>query len=93
MLPQLAFITLSGKFGEFAVQLDLILKYLQKLKLEFIMCGDFNVHFFIDSRYAQQLTLLLQSYKLFHIIDFPTRMTKGSSSATVNIFFYYSRIH
>ena len=36
----------SGNFGEFVVQLDLILKYLQKPKLEFIMCGDFNVNFF-----------------------------------------------
>jgi len=36
----------SGNFGEFAVQLDLILKYIQKQKLEFIMCGDFKVNFF-----------------------------------------------
>jgi len=44
----------SGNFGEFAVQLYLILKHLQKPKLEFIMCGDFHVHFFIDSSSAQQ---------------------------------------
>lgn len=41
-------------FGKFAVQLYLILKHLQKPKLEFIMCGDFHVHFFIDSSSAQQ---------------------------------------
>ena len=35
----------SGNFGEFAVQLDLILKYVYKPKLEFIICGDFNVNF------------------------------------------------
>ena len=52
----------SGNFGEFAIQLQLILKYLHKPKLEFIICGDFNVNFFIDSSSAQQLTLLLRSY-------------------------------
>jgi len=46
----------SGNFGEFAVQLDLILKYLQKPKLEFIICGAFNANFFIVSSSAQQLT-------------------------------------
>ena len=35
----------SGDFGEFVVQLDLILKYLYKPKVEFIICGDFNVNF------------------------------------------------
>jgi len=51
----------SGNFGEFAVQLDLIIKYIQKPKLEFTMCGDFKANFFIDSISAQQLTLLVQS--------------------------------
>jgi hypothetical protein len=54
-----------GNFGEFVVQLDLILKYLQKPKLEFIMCGDFNVNFFIDSSSAQQLTLLCNLINCF----------------------------
>ena len=86
------YISPNGKFGEFAVQLDLILKYLQKPKAEVIMCGDFNANFFIDSSSAQQLILLLQSYKLFHITDFTTR-TQDSSSAIDNIFFDYSRIN
>jgi len=85
-----------GNFGEFAVQLDLILKYLYiiyKPKLKFIICGDFNINFLIDSNSAQQLTLFLQSYSLFHINDFPTRTTKVSSSAIDNIFTDYSRIN
>jgi len=71
----------SGNFGELVVQLDLILKYLYKPKVEFIIRGDFNVNYLIDSSSAQQLTLILQSYNVFHTIDFPTRMTKVSSSA------------
>jgi hypothetical protein len=83
----------SEKFGEFAVQLDLILKYLYTPKLEFI-CGDFNIIFLIDSlSFAQQLTLLLHSHNLFHIADFPTRTTKDSSSATDNIFIDYNKIN
>jgi hypothetical protein len=46
----------SGNFGEFAVQLDLILKYLHKPKVEFLICGDFNENFLIVSSSAQQLT-------------------------------------
>jgi len=83
----------SGNFGEFSLLLDLILKYLHKPKVEFIIYGDFNVNFLIDSSSAWQLTLLLQSYNLFHIIDFPTRTTKVSSSAIDNIFIDYSRIN
>ena len=46
----------SVNFGEFAVQLDLILKFLYKPKLEYIICSDFNVNFLIDSSSAQQLS-------------------------------------
>ena len=35
----------SGNVGEFAIQPDQILKYLYKPKVEFIICGDFNVDF------------------------------------------------
>ena len=41
-----------GNVGAHAVQLDLILKYLYKPKLEFIICGDFNVNLLIDSSWS-----------------------------------------
>ena len=37
-----------GNFCEIAVQLNLILKYLHKQKLKFIICSDFNVNFLTD---------------------------------------------
>jgi exonuclease III len=83
----------SGNFGEFLGQLDLILKCLYKPKFETIICGDFNVNFLIDSSLVQQLNLLMQSYNMFHIVDFPTRTTKGSSTAIDNIFIDLSRIN
>jgi len=82
-----------AKFDDFAIKLDLILKFLYKQKLEYVICSDSNVNFLIDSSSAQQLTLLLQSYNLFHITDFPTRMTKISFSAMDNIFIDYTRIN
>ncbi|GFG31309.1 hypothetical protein Cfor_12872 [Coptotermes formosanus] len=83
----------SGNFGEFVEQLDRILKYLYKPKFELIICGDFNVNFLIDSSPVQQFILLIQSYNLFHIVDFPTRTTKGSSTAIDSIFIDLSRIN
>ena len=62
-------------------------------KLECIICSDSNVNFLINSSSARHLTLILQSYNLFHITDFPTRMTKISFSAVDNIFFDYTRIN
>jgi len=82
--------SLSGNFGKFSVQLDLILKYLYKPIVEFSICGDLIVNFLIDSSSAQQLTLLLQSYNLFYVIV-TARMTEVSSSAIDNIFIDYSR--
>jgi hypothetical protein len=49
--------------------------------------------FLIYSSSAQQLTLLLHSYNLFHMINFPTSTTKDSWSAIENIFIDYSRIN
>ena len=69
------------------------LKSLYKQKLEYIICSDFNVNFLVDSGSAQQLTLLLQSYNLFHITVFPTRLTKNSFSAMDNILIDYTRIN
>jgi hypothetical protein len=83
----------SGNVREFLEQLDLILKYLYKPKFEFIICGDFNVNLLIDSSPVQQLILLMQSYNLFHITDFPTRTTKGSNTAIDNICIDLSRIN
>jgi hypothetical protein len=60
----------SGNFGEFAVKLDLILKYLHKPKVQFVICGDFSVKFLTHSSSAQQLTLLLQSYTCFTYFNF-----------------------
>jgi hypothetical protein len=59
------YISPSGGFGGFVAQLDLILKYLYKPKVEFIICGDFNINFLIYSSSVQQLALILQLITCF----------------------------
>jgi hypothetical protein len=59
--------------------------------VEFVIWSDFNVNFLIDSSSAQQLSFLLQSYNLFHVVDSPTRMTKDLGTAIDNIFIDFSR--
>jgi endonuclease/exonuclease/phosphatase family metal-dependent hydrolase len=74
-------------------QLDLTLTYLHKSRIEFVICGDFNVNFLTDSNLKLQLSLLLQSYKMFHTIDFPTTTTNSSSSAMDIMFIDYFRVN
>jgi len=57
------------------------------------MCGDLNANFLIGSNITLQLVLLLQSYNMFHTVDFPTGTSNVSSTATDIIFIDYSRIN
>jgi exonuclease III len=81
----------SGNFQEFNKQLEIILKCLYKPKSEIILCGDFNVNFLDNSSNVHQVVSLLQTYNLFRAVDFPTRITKESSTAIDNIFLDYNR--
>jgi hypothetical protein len=74
----------TGNFFNFLNQLDSTLKYLYNTKTEFIICRDFNVDFSKDSNFKLLLSCLLQSYNLFHVVDFPTRFNKMSCS-TIDI--------
>jgi hypothetical protein len=71
---------------------DTILRSLYSSKIEFIICGDFNIDYLTDSYRKSQLNSLLNSYNLFSITDFPTRIQNTSKSATDNIFIYYLRL-
>ena len=50
------------------------------------MCGDVNVNCLQDSDKKSQLNALLNSYNLFSIVQFPTRIYRNSVSAIDNIF-------
>jgi hypothetical protein len=70
----------------------LILKYLPKPSIKFVICWDLNVSFLTDPNLNLQLILLLQFYNMFNIIDFSTRTTKNFSS-TGNILIDYYRVN
>jgi len=59
--------------------------WLWNIEKEFVICGDFNINFFKDSVFKQQITLLFQSYNLFQSINFPTRIAFKVSSSAINI--------
>jgi hypothetical protein len=83
----------SGNFDHFVNTLDTALKSLYKSKIEFILCGDFNVNFLGDSGCKLQLALFMQSYNIFHTVEFPTGVGKNTSTAIDNIIIDRARIN
>jgi len=51
-----------------------------------IICGDINIDYLKTPKYKSQLDLLMASYNLSSIIEFPTRVTENTSTAIDNIF-------
>ena len=75
-----------GKYRVFLTQLDQILQKLSKLKIDIIICGDFNINYLTDNSSRNQLDALLMSYNLVKTVTFPTRFDQNSCSAIDNIF-------
>lgn len=82
-----------GNMENFIKNLELILKIVYEPKFELIVCGDFNVNFLENSSRSLQLISLFQTYNLFRVVDFPTRITADSSTAIDGIFVDYSRLN
>jgi len=84
----------SGSFNQFFHLLNLMLLFhMCKPSSEFIFCGDINVNFLMDSNQNMKASSLLQSYNMFNVIDFPTRICDESTSADDCIFLDGSRIN
>jgi hypothetical protein len=82
----------TGKFTYFLHEMDKLLRSLYNSKIEFIICGDFNVDYLTDNCRKSQLNSLLNSYNLFSIVNFSTRIWNTSKSAIDNLFIDYSRL-
>jgi hypothetical protein len=74
-------------------QLDSTLQYLYNIKIEFIICGGLNLEFSKDSKFKLLLSRLLQSYNLFHSVDFPPRFSKTTCFTIDNIFIDNFRVN
>jgi len=59
--------------------------------MEFIIFGYININYLHCHNRRQQLDTLLASYNLKSTVDFPTRITNGSSTVIDNIFIDLSR--
>jgi hypothetical protein len=53
---------------------------------KYIICGDININYLIDSERKSQLEALLQTCNLTSIANFPTRIQGNSATAIDNIF-------
>jgi hypothetical protein len=51
-----------------------------------ILCGDLNINYLSNSNGKTHLDLLLTTYGLYNIVDFPTRVDNKSATAIDGIF-------
>jgi exonuclease III len=75
----------SGNFISFLSGVDNIIRLLYKAKSKFIICGDINIDYSLDSDKKRQLDAMHQSYNLSSIVHFHTRV-HNQTSMTNNIF-------
>jgi len=66
----------SGNFDLFLSKLDIALRNLYTVTLEYIICGNINIDYLTDSDMKSQLDALLKTYNLTSVVNFPTRIQK-----------------
>jgi len=54
--------------------------------IEYIICGDINIDYLVDSDRKSQLKALLKTYNLIGLVNLQTRTQKNSTTAIGNIF-------
>ena len=67
-------------------KLDKILRKLYISTIEYIICGDINIDYLVDSDRKSQLEALLKTYNLISVVNLQTRTQKNSATAIGNIF-------
>jgi hypothetical protein len=82
----------SGNFDLFISKLDTILRKLYTVTIEYIICGDINIDYLVDSDRKSRLEALLKTYNLTSVVSFPFRTQKHSATAIHNIFINISNM-
>jgi hypothetical protein len=77
---------LAGNFNYFLHRRDIILHILYMPILDFIICGDTNINYLIESERKNQLDSLSLSCHLLGIINYPTKVQNTSVTPIGNIF-------
>ena len=83
----------SGNFHRFLNLSEIMLMSLYRPKIEFVICGVVNIDYLSGSYRKQQLSQVLGSYNMLHMVNFPTRFQNNHSSAIDNIFVNNSWLH
>jgi hypothetical protein len=83
---------LTGNFSEFLNRLESILNTMHTQKNEVVICGDININYPADNNRKTCLNILLLSYNLSSIVNFPTRIQNNFISAINNIFIDCSKL-
>ena len=76
----------QGNLTIFLKNLELVLQKLFLIKFTFIICGDININYLVDSYKKKQLDSILYSFNLCSIVNFPTRIGPSSLSTIDNVF-------
>jgi hypothetical protein len=76
----------SGNFDLFITKLDTILGKLYTATIEYIICGDINIDYLVDSDRKIWLEALLKAYNLTGVVNCPTCTQKNSATAIDNFF-------
>jgi hypothetical protein len=75
-----------GNVANFLNNLEAALHQMYNNTDDIILCGDFNINYLDDNQNKQDLNSLLNSYNLYSIVDFPTRIYNNSHTMVDNIF-------
>jgi len=63
-----------GNFTTFLSNFDLILNKFFNLKFSFIICGDININYLVESLKKNLLDNILHSFNRSSVVNFPTRI-------------------
>jgi hypothetical protein len=77
----------SGNLNQFIELLDSALKQLYQLSVEFLICGDININYLIESNIKKQLDSMMNTYNLIQIVNFSTRTSNDKGTQIDNMFF------
>ena len=76
----------SGDIVQFLELLEDTLSYLYKRSGSLILCGDLNINFLLETPNKKRLDILMKSYNLDQIVDFPTRITHNLATLIDGIY-------
>jgi hypothetical protein len=61
--------------------------------MEFLICGDININYLIESNTKKQLDSMMNTYNLIQIVNFPTRTSNDKGTQTDNLFLDSMRLN